>query len=289
MKIINKKDDVITFKYFLNNPIGQDAQAMHYNLIRQEYTRKYNELMKRKKIEIAGVYKIQQSYFLHLLIPSESSRDNNYDVVIEFYDEKNNLKYEPTINKYSVRFFSNCPSFVFTYAYAYKSNNLLINELGNKFNDLVLSQEPKIKNPSQITNIDKSLFFALLFLYNNLHYQYKSVYESTRFDMSKDFSELYNKIRNSDEILLEIEKAKIKEKKNKEEERKNNEISVKNKIKKETRLARKHEKSESSVRKIGATNTSLNKSSVRTIKPTKTSLSGKQNVKSKRRKPKSKI
>ena len=73
MKIINKKDDVITFKYFLNNPIGQDAQAMHYNLIRQEYTRKYNELMKKKKIEIAGVYKINQSYFLHLLIPSESN------------------------------------------------------------------------------------------------------------------------------------------------------------------------------------------------------------------------
>ena len=39
MKIINKKEDIITFKYFLNNPIGQDAQAMHYNLIRQEYTR----------------------------------------------------------------------------------------------------------------------------------------------------------------------------------------------------------------------------------------------------------
>lgn len=287
MKILNKKDDIITFKYFLNNPIGKDAQAMHYNLIRQEYTRKYNELMKKKKIEISGVYKIENSYFLHLLIPSESERLNTYDVVIEFYDDKNVLKYEPTINKYPVRFFSNCPSFVFTYAYAYNTNNLLIPSLKDKFNDLVLSQEPKIKNPSQITNIDKSLFFALLFLLNNLYYQYKSVYESTRFNMSTEFKELYNKIRNSDEILLEIDKAKLAEKKKKDEELKNKNIHMKNEEKKQMRMMKKEAQNNNKhTKKITAKKTSMKKSSNHTIKPTKTSLNREQAFKAKRRKPK---
>ena len=241
--------------------------------------------MKKKKIEIAGVYKIGNSYFLHLLIPSESERTNTYDVVIEFYDDKNELKYEPTINKYPVRFFSNCPSFVFTYAYAYNTNNLLIKPLSDKFNDLVLSQKPKIKNPSQITNIDKSLFFALLFLLNNLHYQYKSVYESTRFELSNDINQLHESIRNTDEILVEIDKAKIAEKKKKEEELENKRIANKNKEQKMIREIRKQKETNKN-NTISAKKTSMSKSDVHVIKPSKTSLKDKQHFKQKRRKPK---
>ena len=119
--------------------------------------------MTDKKIE-SDVYKEGDNYIFHVKLPSESERDNTYDVVVEFSPiDKTSLSDESIIN-YNVKFFSNCPSFIFTYAYAYNDKGLFIDFLSKKLDELVLKNAPVVKNPMNIVNFEKSIYFACKYL-----------------------------------------------------------------------------------------------------------------------------
>ena len=193
-------------KEYLNNPMGKGSTAItNIKLIKSDLDSRYEKLLKDNKNKFkTEVYRDGDEYFFHIIIPSESERNNDYDVVIQFYMGDTNLKYDNFLNRYYVRFFSNCPSFVFTYAYVYNQNDFLVNSLRHKYTDVVLEDNPVIRNPAEIINFEKSVYFAAKYIDSNRNFKNKMYLKSI--EKQYDANKLNKQIRTSDKILLEIKK-----------------------------------------------------------------------------------
>jgi len=107
-----------------------------------------------------------------------------------------------------VEFFSNSPSFTFTYAYVLNVRNWLIGELKEKVDDRALKNPPKERNPDEVFGFEKSIFFSLFFIrHKNL--SLRSVLDNN-ISEEVDWEELRTKLPNSSEKLSEYNKVKAK-------------------------------------------------------------------------------
>lgn len=210
MGIFQKKQE-FTLREFYENPLGKAAHAMQYNMTKQQFNNRYDAMYKSgKKIKIMNACIENGHYLLHLIIPSESERENTYDVVIDFFDGD---PFAKTLDGYKVRFFSNCPSFTYTYANVYDKEGMLIKEMKDKYEEEIFKKQPKEKNPAHIMNIDKSLFMALIYLTRNKDFMYKSSIRDLAGKQS--FVKFKYNIRNTAYIDRQIKKEqnRIKEEK----------------------------------------------------------------------------
>ena len=66
--------------------------------------------------------------------------------------------------KYNVRFYSNDPSFVYSYAYVFNRKELFINQFADKMSQKALREHAKEKNPTNQVGYVKSIYFAYLFM-----------------------------------------------------------------------------------------------------------------------------
>lgn len=206
-----------TFQSYMERPMGKGVTAFQLNSIRADLTSRYKKLNLNSKISLVHVCKLDDRYFIHFLIPNESEddRNNDYDVVLEFIPSNKAIASEPTIRNYNIKFFSNCPSFVYTFAYIYNDNGLLIEEFKDKFEDQVLSMKPVSRNPYKIVNFEKTIFFACM------NFQYKSIRFNKQYLDSKcnvKFNKLKTLIRHTKTVKMEIakEKKRIRELKREE-------------------------------------------------------------------------
>lgn len=207
-----------TIHEFLDNPMGKGSNAItSRKLIKDDLERRYVSLMRRKSKECkTTIYKNKDDYYFHITIPSETERDNTYDVVIQFVLPENNpdtAKNNSSLGTHHVKFFSNSPSFTYTFAYAMNEYGFLISELKKKYRDEVLDKMPTTRNPSEILSYEKSTTFALFHIMH-LNYLNKATIDRIAKKYNKD--ELFKSIREDDKILLEIKKAnnKLKSKEN---------------------------------------------------------------------------
>jgi hypothetical protein len=192
---------------YLDNPMGKGNSAItNKKLIQEDLNKRYNKLIKKHKDFKYVIYKSKDSYYIHFKIPSETERGNDYDVVLKFYpDFGTDLKYNNYLGNYTLKFFSNSPSFIFTYAYVYNKSNRLISELNNKYSTEVLQNKPVVRNPNQVLGYEKSVYFACLYMKNHKELSNKMILNanSTTY-IPNIFKE---SIRDTDTILKEIEKA----------------------------------------------------------------------------------
>jgi hypothetical protein len=205
-----------TLKEYLENPMGKGSTAIpNKQLIKDDLTRRYKTLKKKKKFRYT-VYKDKDEYYFHIIVPSESERDNTYDVVLYFTMGEEDFKYDNFLKRYYVKFFSNCPSFIYSFAYVFNEYGFLIENLANKYTDLVLGNMPIIRNPGEIVSYEKSLMFACLFVDEGFTLKNKMYLNQ----IAKPFNikEFNDSIRNTDKIEFEIksETAKLREKKKQE-------------------------------------------------------------------------
>ena len=156
----------ITFDDYVKNPTGGRSHMVgERDAAKAVYTDKFNKIM----MKTAGAFRWwiyadpPSRYVLYIKIPSESVTGLFYDVVIEFYTKDVVEKNFNRLDKYYVKFFSNDPNFVFTYAYTFKKNGLLIKELSSKISESALKEAPKKTNPTTSVGYVKSLYFAYLF------------------------------------------------------------------------------------------------------------------------------
>jgi hypothetical protein len=154
-------------------------------------------------------------------VPSEVVEKFYYDVVIQFYpiDITNNT--ELHIKRYGVKFFSNDPSFVFTYAYVFKNNDMFIEELAPKMSKLALKEKPDQRNPYQIPSYVKSIYFCFLYmqtksLFNKTHWKNYSSNLVWR-NILHDIENADKKIKDRQEKGVEASKTKKLEKDSKKE------------------------------------------------------------------------
>jgi len=94
-------------------------------------------------------------------VPSEFYKTNNitYDVLIEIeYRENKRLSLR------NAKFYSNCPSFIYTYAYVFNQESLVIEDLKSKLPSECLTNPPTIRNPIESRGYEKSIYMACRYL-----------------------------------------------------------------------------------------------------------------------------
>lgn len=252
---------------YMHNPMGSGSAAMSgRDLI-------YNDLVKRfislegKGSMIPVIYKdAKGNYFFHVMVPSETDRENTYDVIIKFESSKE-VENATTLKPYNVKFFSNIPSFTYTYAYVYNKNDLLVDELKDKFDKEVLLKAPVKRNPQETFGYEKSIFFAAYAIVNDDKYLNKLIIDSMTQTYTK--KKLENAIRNDEKIKQQIRREQNRIKRAAELK----ESDIQQKAKKQARAIK-----------------SQNMATASKIRSSKSSLSGEQTIRRKSKmKPKGKI
>ena len=150
----------LTFEQYVNNPTGAKTAVISYRKMYEDlYNDKWKKIMTREvgKIDYE-LYYDNRDYYCYLKIPSENIDNFYYDVVIkmELNSKQHMLKHCP------VQFFSNDPSFNYTFAHAFKKHKMTIPELEEKMSKIALKKRAVEKNPDNTIGYVKTLYFAYI-------------------------------------------------------------------------------------------------------------------------------
>lgn len=175
------------------------------------YDSKYRSFILSNKIRIFAMCVIEDSYYIHIKVPSESQKNGNYeyDVVIRFFTDNPETRAQDTLRNYYIQFFSNSPSFMYQYAYLYKKEGFLIEALYNKLDADYIDTPPEKTNKEMKKSYDKSIYFACRFL-SDQKFRYlnkKGYLLSKKIDEKKFFSNI------SDFKSIKLDQSLINEEK----------------------------------------------------------------------------
>lgn len=158
--------DGMNFDKYIDNPSGGSSVITNRAMYKEMYKNKFNTVLLREQGKIVyDIYKTSDnndSYFIHMKIPSEVISNFYYDVVIRLYTTVNSKKASTSLRSYAVQFYSNDPAFVYTFVHAFSKNKIFIEDLASKMSKAALDNRAKIKNPKDDIWYVKSLFFAYL-------------------------------------------------------------------------------------------------------------------------------
>lgn len=143
---------------FLSAPFGNVDKAEQARLLRMYSNSKF-----KRAIKISGYTVVDEEYFFHLSIPSDSNPNQLYDVVILFFTDNEKIKKEMSFKNYYIKFFSNSPSFMYQYAALYKQEGFLIDFLFDKMDKNYADVLPKTQ---KALSYDKSIYAACKYLYD---------------------------------------------------------------------------------------------------------------------------
>jgi hypothetical protein len=156
---------MFTLKEYLLNPMGKGSSVIPKSMkdLYAVEVSKINITVKWFKYNDNGA-KSKDGKYNRLLaivnIPSTKVNNVSYEVAIEF-NMKGDYK---SIMLCPCTVFSNCPSFVYTYAKVFNERGLLIKRLKNKYDAKTLKMDPTIRNSYKIIAYEKSLTMAAIYL-----------------------------------------------------------------------------------------------------------------------------
>lgn len=166
----------MTYDQYIQNPMGiKNAVISNREMYRSMYTEKLNKILVRESGKITYyLYKSKSKYYAYIKVPSEVIKDFYYDVIIEFSEPKDKVS-DRTLKDYDIKFYSNDPAFVFTFAHAFIKNGIFIDTLKDKMSKEAVKKNADEKNPTNQVGYVKSLYFAFLImkqrnLFNKLLY-----------------------------------------------------------------------------------------------------------------------
>jgi len=144
------------------NPLGMVGSS---KMIRDQLTIRYVKNIS-KNIKIEEIFHIKESFIFRLRIPSEKNfrftEPVFYDILIEFYPFEPAQVSSKKIDKYGMRVFSNCATFIFNFTYVYGKMGSLFRVLPvDHYSELALKEAPDQANPYKILGIEKSIFYAI--------------------------------------------------------------------------------------------------------------------------------
>lgn len=189
------------FDKYIDNPSGGASVVTNRIMYKDMYKNKFNAVLVRERGNIKyTLYKDNDKYdshYVHFKIPSEVIPDFYYDTVIQFYTDDNAVKNEASLRRYYVKFYSNDPAFVYTFAHSFVKNKIFITDLEKKMSKEAIKNIAKMKNPKDDVWYVKSLYFA-----------YLAVEKYNLFN--KTYYNLNGKKYNKKELLDNIEQAEVK-------------------------------------------------------------------------------
>ena len=159
----------MTFDQYIQNPMGvKNAVISGREMYRTMYMNKLDKIMVREngKAEYHLFKDKGELYYAYIKVPSEVIENFYYDVIIEFRqpDKDKKIHNDRTLKNYKVRFYSNDPSFVFTFAHAFIKNDMFIKNYSDKMSKEAIKKVAKEKNPTNQVGYVKSLYFAYLIM-----------------------------------------------------------------------------------------------------------------------------
>lgn len=222
----------MTFDQYIANPMGEkNAVYSNRELYRNLYREKLDKILVREVGKVKyTLYRSKEDYFIHLKIPSEVVPNFYYDTVIQFYTDLPEVKASRTLSKYYIKFFSNDPSFVFTFAHAMLKNDLFIRDLVPRMSKEAVKKAAVEKNPKLEIGYVKSIYFAYLLMrsYNLFDkIQYESYAEKyNQKDLLSKIDHSDKKIQDRQTKAGEMAKSKKAKKAKEKEELRNPNIST---------------------------------------------------------------
>ena len=174
----------MTYDQYIQNPMGiANAVISNRNMYRELYMGKLDKILVREmgKLDYT-LYKSGKKYYVYIKIPSEVIEKFYYDVVIEFSEPKDKSLIDSSLKNYNVKFYSNDPSFVYTFAHAFIKNKMFIDELKDVMSKEAIQKVAVEKNPSNQVGYVKSLYFAYLYL------KRENVFNKNKFLVAKEIN-----------------------------------------------------------------------------------------------------
>lgn len=203
----------MTFHDYIQNPMGRENAVISNRVMyRNLYQEKLDKILVREagKIDIKA-YHVGKRYICYLKIPSEVIDKFYYDVLIEFRAPKkitgNDLK------EYLVRFYSNDPSFVYTFTHAFVKNDLFFKDFENKMSKKAIKERGKEKNPADQVGYVKSIYFAYLIMSK------RGYFSKTKYVDKYSKSSLDREIEHADKKIKDRQEAAEKKSKDRRKER----------------------------------------------------------------------
>ena len=154
----------MTITDYLRCPNDHPSAALMLGQTKKRLEDQFRTL--QNAITLKWYYLHEKSYVAHLKIPSGNHKRLFYDVLIEF-NSQSLAKYDNDLTKASIRVFSNCPSFTYTYAKIYNDRMEFIDWARIKYPKEILRKDPVQRNPDRILNYERSLYFAFRFISSN--------------------------------------------------------------------------------------------------------------------------
>ena len=190
----------ITFDQYINNPMGEKSSVVtQRGMYKELYSNKLGKILLREGGRVNYyLYTDKDRYLVYLKIPSEAIDKFYYDVIIEFYTNDNGIKSSRSLKDYNVKFYSNDPSFVFTFAHAFIKNKIFCEDFVSKMSKEAVKHKASEKNPKNIVGYVKSLYFAYLIMQNYGLFS-KAKYETEGNPYKQ--KELLKQIMNADEKI----------------------------------------------------------------------------------------
>ena len=206
----------MTFSDYISNPSGSARPMMvsQKEMAKQVYADKYNKMMLRTagavQYELFKNPNDDKRFTIFFKMPSESTDKLSYDVVIDFYTKDTVVEQSNSIKNYFFRVFSNDPNFVFTFAYVFNKNKLIIPELVSKLGKDATSVKPKSTNPNKNMGYVKALYFAYIFM--NDHGLFNKVVWANATKSNTFFHNRLNKVKSFDTKYAEVQRLKEEQK-----------------------------------------------------------------------------
>lgn len=178
--------------------VGKGSVKVPIKGLIEQYRERYDKMKTGTKKFSASTYTVSPGgrRIVHVKVPSETLDSFFYDVLLEL-DAPTDAK---AITDCEVRIFSNCPSFVYGFAYVFyhlditgedtrgkkgKGNGLLINSLvrkvprerllmpgtEKKLGSEVLDNPPETRNRLGLPLFDKSIYYAIFYLQDEIPFR----------------------------------------------------------------------------------------------------------------------
>ena len=155
----------LTFKQYIKNPMGNSVMS-NRQMYEALYKDKLGKILLRENNQI-NFFLFKDSdarYLIHMKVPSEKVKHFTYDVVVEFLAPDKTTIQSGRLDDFYVKFFSNDPSFVYTYAYSFIKNDLFIEDLESKMDKRARKDPATNRNKKNEIGYVKSIYFCYLIM-----------------------------------------------------------------------------------------------------------------------------
>lgn len=243
----------MTYDGYIANPMGRKNSVFsNMDLYKDMYKDKLDKILVRENgiIDYTLLKDKGDKFIVYMKVPSEVIPEFYYDVVIEFTPNSKTDSSSRSLTNYNVKFFSNDPSFVYTFAHAFLKNDLFIKDLVPRMSKRAIKQVAVERNPGKEIGYVKSLFFAYLIMKRD------GLFNKVKFELvggTYKKSRLLKEIEHSDKKVADRQEAEeVKNKKEriekKREKRQSKKLDTESRSISKTPFAKKTSKAKSAKR-----------------------------------------